>query len=87
MSLLRRSPRLQVEKSGWIISDSGEKCLVSNLSQHGAKITLLSRHDLPIEFTLSISGVERRSQIVWRTCFNVGVEFAPLPEEPPHPAA
>jgi hypothetical protein len=79
MSLFRQPPKMLVKKSGWIISDDGEKkpCLVSNLSQHGAKVTLLSRHDLPVEFTLSVSGVERRSQIVWQTYLSVGVEFAP----------
>jgi hypothetical protein len=68
-----------VEKSGWIICADGEKkpCLVSNLSRHGANVILLSRHDLPVEFMLSISGVERRSQVVWRRYLKVGVEFAP----------
>ena len=79
MSLFRQPLKMLVKKSGWIIGDDGEKkpCLVSNLSQHGAKVTLLSRHDLPVEFILSMSGVERRSQIVWRTYSNVGVEFVP----------
>jgi hypothetical protein len=80
---LRHAHRMSVEKPGWIISDDGHKkpCIVSNLSHNGAKVILLSRYDLPVEFTLTISGAEHRSRIVWRTCFNVGVQFAPLQEE------
>jgi hypothetical protein len=86
---LRRAHRMSVEKPGWIISDEGHKrpCLVSNLSRNGAKVTLLGRDDLPVEFTLSVSGAEHRSRIVWRTCFNVGVQFASLSDEPTSTAA
>jgi len=80
---------MSVEKPGWIIGDDGKRqpCLVSSLSLHGAKVTLLSRHDLPSDFILSISGAERRSRVVGRTCFSVRVEFVLLQEGQPHPAA
>ena len=53
---MRRELRRPVEVSGWIISDDGQSnpCTVSNLSPAGAKLTVLSRDDLPAEFDLPL---------------------------------
>jgi hypothetical protein len=63
--------------SGWIISDDGRSrlCTVFNLSMNGAKLSLLSRDDLPAEFTVLVDGEKRRSRLVWRTGLHAGVEF------------
>jgi hypothetical protein len=63
--------------SGWIISDDGRSrpCSVSNLSLHGAKLSLLSRDDLPAEFTILVDCAKHRGRLVWRTGFHAGVEF------------
>jgi hypothetical protein len=77
--LMRRELRRPVEVSGWIISDEGqsEPCVVSNLSPTGAKLTVLSRDDLPAEFTVSVEGSKHRSRLIWRAGLHVGIEFLP----------
>jgi PilZ domain-containing protein len=74
---LRSAPRLPVEKPGMVVVDNETRhpCLVSNLSSGGAKISLVQRHALPEEFTLSLSGSSNRVRLVWRTGFHAGVEF------------
>jgi hypothetical protein len=67
----------------------GRPCLVSNLSNGGAKISRVDAHLLPNEFMLSLSprrGPSRKCHIRWRTKHDVGVEFAqPFPSvgDPP----
>jgi hypothetical protein len=48
---------------------------VSNLSPHGAKLTVLSRDQLPAQFTLLVEGVKHRSRLVWQTGLHAGVPF------------
>ena len=74
---LRRDGRKAMSQAGWIIEDNGQKspCLLINLSRSGAKITLLARNELPAEFTLCVGELSRRGRMVWRTCFNAGLEF------------
>ena len=76
---LRSEPRKIMTQAGWIIEDGGHKrpCLLANLSKGGAKITLLARNELPAEFTLLVGEMSHRSRMVWRTCFNAGLQFQP----------
>jgi hypothetical protein len=68
---------MSIEKPGLIIEDGGNTrpCIVSRLAGNRARISLLRRHDVPAEFTLSLSGMSHRSRVVWRTALQVGVEF------------
>jgi hypothetical protein len=74
---MRHAPRLPVELLGWIVSDDGRSkpCLVSNLSSDGAKLTVLTRDQLPAQFTLSVEGVRHRTRLVWHTGLHAGVQF------------
>ena len=76
---LRSEPRKIMTQAGWIIEDGGQKrpCLLKNLSKGGAQITLLARNELPAEFTLLVGEMSYRSRMVWRTCFNAGLQFQP----------
>jgi hypothetical protein len=62
---------------GWIIGDDGRSrtCIVSNLAPNGAKLSLVGREALPLEFTLLADGVKHRSRLVWCTGFHVGIAF------------
>lgn len=53
-------------------------CLVSDLSDGGAKLTLAAYDLLPDEFTLHLAPAEaaKKCQVVWRSKGAVGVEFA-----------
>ena len=77
----RHEPRKIMTQVGWIIEDGGQKrpCLLANISKNGARITLLARKELPAEFTLCVGAMSRRSRMVWRTCFNAGLQFEPVP--------
>jgi hypothetical protein len=74
---MRRALRQPVEIAGWIIRNDGRSkpCTVCNLTMNGAKLSLLSRDELPTEFTVLVDGVNRRSRLVWRTGLHAGVEF------------
>ena len=77
---MRRELRRPVEVSGWIISEDGQSkpCVVSNLSPTGAKLTVLTRDDLPPEFNVSVDGTKYRSRLVWRAGLHVGIESGVL---------
>src|SRR5260370_41109336 len=74
---MRHALRQPVEMSGWIVGDDGRSrpCVVSNLSPDGAKLTVLSRDPLPVQFTLLVEDVKHRSRLVWQTGLHAGVQF------------
>src|SRR5215216_2792227 len=58
-------------------------CMVSNLSNGGAKLSGVEGATLPDEFALRISASRespRKCRVIWRTRHELGVEFAePFP--------
>jgi hypothetical protein len=59
-------------------------CMLSDVSDGGAKITIAAERDLPDEFVLRLSGrggTRRHCNVVWRDGMSMGVEFSnrPLP--------
>jgi hypothetical protein len=51
-------------------------CIVTNISGLGAKLSLLrSSQELPDQFSLSVDGNKSPVRIVWRTRFQVGIQF------------
>jgi hypothetical protein len=64
------------DKHGLILSEGlSNPCIVSRLSQTGARIILQRTGYLPSEFSLSVAGVERRCKLVWRMLTQAEVEF------------
>jgi hypothetical protein len=61
-------------------------CMLSDVSDGGAKITITTDRDLPDEFVLMLSGrggTRRHCRVVWRGDTSIGVEFQrrPMPED------
>lgn len=75
----RRSPRRHVLKNARIILDDGNAiaCIVRNLSQSGALISLSEGGFVPNEFELSIDGENTRqsARAVWKRDGSMGVTF------------
>jgi hypothetical protein len=72
-----------IEKPGLIIGDDGrsQPCIVSSMLHDRARISLLRRHDVPREFTLSLRGRAWRGRVMWRTALQVGIELIDAPIE------
>ena len=57
----------------------GRACIVSNLSNGGAKLTAIRADGMPDEFMLSLNprrGPSRKCHVIWRSKHALGVEFA-----------
>ena len=61
----------------------GRPCIVSNLSNGGAKLTAIAADRVPDEFMLSLNprrGPSRKCHVIWRSKHAIGVGFAePFP--------
>jgi len=77
----RKKPRRTIGYTAWIGVDKTTPlrgCVVSDISETGAKLEVKNPADLPITFTLLLSGrspVYRKCQAVWRTEHHLGVLF------------
>jgi hypothetical protein len=76
----RKSRRRPIRYVAWATSDSGERqsCLLSDMSETGARIDVENAAQVPEQFMLLLSanGAARRAcQVVWRTHSQIGVRF------------
>jgi PilZ domain len=77
----RQSARVSTNRVATIRTDDGSftvSCVVSNLSEGGAKLMVEEPKPLPTEFFLFLrpgGAVGRRCQIMWRIGNRVGVRF------------
>jgi len=76
----RRNSRVRAFQRGIVgLIDGDEKipCLIRNMSQGGALLSLSNAHSLPSEFVLSIPtrGQIYRSKTAWRSMTEAGIEF------------
>jgi len=81
MSENRVKPRLRTFKGGSILFGFAPAidCVVRNLSDTGALLTVESPVGIPNDFTLLIKPELRKRdcQVVWRTADKIGVRFIP----------
>ena len=69
-------------------------CMLCNVSQGGAELSVSDLDSLPEHFTLALSidgGAQRRCRVVWKADSQIGVEFLKTPKRNsrqanPHPA-
>jgi hypothetical protein len=91
---LRKRRRKTLQYPAWILTGPGDaprKCMLSDISDTGARVTGLGEDDLPQEFVLLLAkdgSTRRRCRQVWRNDGRVGVEFqkaspAPTRRRPP----
>lgn len=77
----RKHPRRALRYAAWIGTGEGmplRGCIVSDISDDGAKLDVESAQDLPDEFQLLFSGhsgIYRQCRAVWRTADQIGVQF------------
>jgi len=75
----RKSVRVKIQCRASLKSGEPEPpldCMVSDISQTGARILIDASVNLPPEFTLLLSqNVKRQCKIVWRSEKQVGVRF------------
>jgi hypothetical protein len=77
----RKNPRKTVIDTAWIDAQDGTPprvCVLWDISESGARLTLTSYETLPDEFVLRKSRRDpngRRCHVVWRSSEQIGVEF------------
>lgn len=77
----RKSPRRSILFNAWVGLGGGSPlrgCVVSDLSETGAKLQLANPEELPETFNLLLSGrgrIHRRCRAVWRKQNQMGVHF------------
>jgi hypothetical protein len=79
----RKSPRTVLHPAqvadGTFIRD----CILADISDSGAKLTIASPNEIPNDFTLLLSpsgSIRRRCRVVWRSDNQIGVEFLSDPK-------
>jgi len=80
----RKKPRRPVHYPAWIEADAGlVKCMLSDASESGARLTLDAPGKVADAFTLRLSkdGVSSREcRVIWRSDSQVGVEYLAVPK-------
>ncbi len=85
----RESPRRHVQCPAWVELGGAlprRECILCDLSDRGARLTIAAPNDLPEEFTLLFSADgtrNRHCRVVWRSDAQIGVEFLGHPGMPP----
>lgn len=81
----RKAPRKSIRHNGWIAT-TGEAvpvgCVVSDISESGARLDVGQPDTLPEKFILLLSRnakARRQCYVVWRSRSQVGVAFRRLP--------
>jgi hypothetical protein len=79
----RRNPRKNIRIKAAIVDAAGAvvgECVVSNISDSGAKLTRITSMPLPDKFELILARggiVRRHCTVAWRSESGIGVRFAP----------
>ena len=78
---LRKKPRRPLQFTASIVVDGkppARKCVISDVSESGARLTVAGNDDVPDSFLLLLSrngDARRRCRVVWRSGATVGVAF------------
>lgn len=76
----RKTRRHRLRRNAWFMLDAGQRreCVVTNISDHGAHISVADSDDIPDSFLLLLAesgATRRRCRVIWRKPREVGVKF------------
>jgi hypothetical protein len=76
----RKAPRRPIRYTAWIElgPDDLHGCVLSDISEHGARIDIDETKPIPDNFTLMLASngsARRKCKVVWRKPRNIGVTF------------
>jgi len=76
----RKAPRRPIRYTAWIElgPDDLHGCVLSDISEHGARIDIDETKPVPDNFTLMLASngsARRKCKVVWRKPRNIGVTF------------
>jgi hypothetical protein len=78
---LRRAPRRRLHYPAWIDLGEGSarrNCMIWDISEVGAKLTVDTQVEIPDEFTLVLSALAeegRPCRVVWRSKQQIGIQI------------
>jgi hypothetical protein len=84
----RHARRTRLDRRCWIVAGDNQprhECLIEDISETGARITLPAGATLPKTVDLhltSVAGVVRKSEVIWQTASEAGLRFLDRPQTP-----
>jgi PilZ domain-containing protein len=76
----RKARRHRLRRDAWVMLDAGQRCecVITNISDRGAHISIADSEALPDSFILLLAengATRRRCRVIWRKPREVGIKF------------
>ena len=76
----RKARRHRLRRDAWVMLDAGQRCecVITNISDRGAHISIADSEALPDSFVLLLAengATRRRCRVIWRKPREVGIKF------------
>ena len=76
----RKARRHRLRRDAWIMLEAGQRCecVITNISDRGAHISIADSNALPDSFVLLLAengATRRRCRVIWRKPREVGIKF------------
>src|SRR4029078_4119718 len=76
----RKARRHRLRRDAWVMLDAGQRCecVITNISDRGAHISIADSEALPDSFVLMLAengATRRRCRVIWRKPREVGIKF------------
>lgn len=76
----RKARRHRLRRDAWVMLDAGQRCecVITNISDRGAHISIADSDALPDSFVLLLAengATRRRCRVIWRKPREIGIKF------------
>jgi len=76
----RKARRHRLRRDAWVMLDAGQRCecVITNISDRGAHISIAGSDALPDSFVLLLAengATRRRCRVIWRKPREIGIKF------------
>ena len=76
----RKARRHRLRRDAWVMLDAGQRCecVITNISDRGAHISIADSDALPDSFVLLLAengATRRRRRVIWRKPREIGIKF------------
>jgi len=83
----RKARRHRLRRDAWVVLDAGQRCecVITNISDRGAHISIADSDALPDSFVLLLAengATRRRCRVIWRKAREIGIKFDSWLDEP-----